>query len=201
MYLFQYGSNMDQNRLEERISDPRMARYLPADLPPRVELRGAACLVGWRFDMLGHNGDDQRVCDIVKVGDTTVVWGALWDLDPFLVVRPDGQRSFFDRIEGYRREKSKPDTYIPLHIEVLFEGQPCHARTYVCSPEARPCSADDCTHVADRKYTKYVRRGAASLCLPEDYQACLRGVCEEALAGTSRGSVPLSPGAWGSGAG
>jgi hypothetical protein len=139
--------------------------------------------VGWRFDLGGHNADQKRVCDIRPVGGNAVMWGALWDLHPSLVVRPDGQRSLFDRIEGYRRGgKSAWDIYRRIPVEVCFEAEPCQAWTYVCTPEARRCLRG-CRHVADPCYTKHVLRGAAALALPDDYQAFLDNGCGEAQVG------------------
>jgi hypothetical protein len=180
--LFQYGSNMKVQRLEDAIAR-RAPRHAPAGTPTRVTLLGPAELPGWEFDLGGHNHDGERVCDIREVtGRVSSVWGALFEIDGVLVVRPDGLRSVLDRIEGHRRDHQAPDVYRPTCVEVLCNDSRLHAFTFVCTAAARQCPSG-CPHLAVPDYVQDVVVGAAAVGLPVDYQALLASACQAALVG------------------
>ena len=175
MLLFQYGSNMKQRRLEEKINS-QVNRYAPSDVLATIEMVGRAAVRGWQFRLGGHNSAGKVVCDMVEAPYESTVWGALYQLDRQLVLRSDGNRSVLDRIEGHRRDNASPDTYRPTCVEVEWDGSGAHAWTYVCSPTARRCPPE-CPHTATEGYINAVLVGAVEIGLPEDYQDCLREAC------------------------
>jgi hypothetical protein len=103
LLLFEYGSNMSQTRLEAQIE--RYRPHAPAGATLALTRLGAARLFGYRFTLGLWSARQQcLVSDIVEeqAGD---VCGVLYRLDRELVLRSDGARSLFDRIEGYRTER------------------------------------------------------------------------------------------------
>jgi hypothetical protein len=161
--LFQYGSNMDPNRLNS------------ADrLDGAAQVVGVARLPGWgvRFDLYGVLAQS-GVTDIVR-STKEHVEGVLYKLPYRLVVPPRGERSTMDRIEG--AGLGGRSNYKRLKLSVWRDGNKIEARTYVGtvlgrkrflrrSNENRRVSAD---------YFGHVLSGARRFQLPAGYIAYLR---------------------------
>jgi hypothetical protein len=177
MYLFQYGSNMKFDRFVERVQK-NADEFGAAGKVSTISKPVMARLGGWRFELRGHNSRKQLVCDIVEAPDGSEVWGALYEVDQELVFRSDGGRSVLDFLEGHKRPND-PDTYHPTRVQVVRDGAPCQACTYVCTAHARPCP-EGCAHLAKPKYTAAVLDGAAELDLPGSYRAFLAEACARA---------------------
>lgn len=177
MYLFQYGSNMKFDRFVERVQK-NANKFGAAGKVSTISQPVMARLGGWRLELRGHNSHNQLVCDIVEAPDGSEVWGALYEVDQELVVRSDGCRSVLDFLEGHKRPDD-PDTYHRIRVQVVRDGAPCQAWTYVCTAHARrPCLG--CAHRAELEYAAAVQDGAAELDLPGPYQELLKEVCARA---------------------
>jgi len=164
--LFQYGSNMNPDRLNS-------ADRLDGD----AEVVGVARLKGWgvRFDLYGELAQG-GVTDIVRSGKEDVE-GVLYKVPYRLVVAPRRQRSRMDEIEG--AGLGKRSNYKRLKVSVSRKGKKIEARTYVGtaagrdrflrrSVEDRRVSKDYFGHVLtgakrfkfSKRYIAYLRRQA-----------------------------------------
>jgi len=164
--LFQYGSNMNPDRLN---SSKR--------LDGAAEAVGVARLTGWgiRFDLYSR---DNR-CGVTNIIPSARehVDGVLYRVPYRLVVAPRGQRSRMDEIEGARL--GKKSNYKQRKVLVLRDGKKIEARTYVGtvagrsrflrrSGEDRGVSGDYFGHVLtgakefnfSRRYIAYLRAQA-----------------------------------------
>ncbi|HEV2223487.1 MAG TPA: gamma-glutamylcyclotransferase family protein [Candidatus Acidoferrales bacterium] len=116
--LFQYGSNMNPDRLNSK-----------ERLDGAAEFIGVAKLPGWgiRFDLYSE-GNDCAVTDIVPNKRETVQ-GALYRVPYRTVIGPRGQRSRMDEIEG--AGLGKRSNYKRQKVSVLSHGKRVEARTYI----------------------------------------------------------------------
>ena len=161
--LFQYGSNMDPDRLNS------------ADrLNGTAEVVGVARLPGWgvRFDLYSE-GNRCAVTDIVPSAREHVD-GVLYRVPYRSVVAPRGERSPMDKIEGAKR--GKESNYKRRKIWVWRNGKKIEARTYVGTVAGRMRFLT--RSVRDRRvsgdYFGYVLSGARRFELPARYIAHLR---------------------------
>jgi hypothetical protein len=122
--IFQYGSNMDPDRLNSA-----------ARLGGAAEVVGAARLPGWgiRFDLYSES-NRCAVTDIVPSAEEQVE-GVLYRVPYRMVVAPKSQRSAMDRIEG--AGLGSRSNYKRRRIWVLRDGKTVEARTYVGTPSGR----------------------------------------------------------------
>jgi hypothetical protein len=161
--LFQYGSNMDPNRLNS------------ADrLDGAAEVIGLASLKGWgvRFDLYGERAQG-GVTNIVPSAREHVD-GVLYRVPYRLLVASRGQRSRMDEIEGAKL--GKKSNYKQRKVIVLRDGQKIEARTYVGTVAGRNRflgrSGED-RRVSD-DYFGHVLTGARRFKLPATYISYLR---------------------------
>lgn len=170
--LFQYGSNMSEQRLRDKIREHR--RYAPAGADLDVRLLGCARLKGWEFVLDLYSA--QQGClvgDIVEGEDDGEVRGALYELDRQLLVRSDGRRSVLDRIEGHRTERD-PENYRPITVTVELAGDLREAHTYVGDDDARRrCSSDHPDAKPRPDYLRAILDGANAVGLPTGYVRAL----------------------------
>jgi len=161
--LFQYGSNMNPDRLncEERLDGA-------------AEVLGVARLQGWgvRFDLYGevaHGG----VTDVVPCRREHVE-GVLYRVPYRLVVAPRGERSAMDIIEG--AGLGKTSNYKRKRIWVVNEGKKIETRTYLGTASGRKRFLRKVT--ADRRvrraYFGHLLAGARRFGFPRGYIAYLR---------------------------
>jgi gamma-glutamylcyclotransferase (GGCT)/AIG2-like uncharacterized protein YtfP len=167
-YLFQYGSNMSEQRLSTGIR--RHARFAPRGTPLDVHLVGPARLQGWSlvFDLYSSV---QRclVADMIETQMSDEVWGGLYELDPQLVMRADQARSVLDRIEGRQTERD-PENYQLIRVEVDVRGTSRSAFTYVGTDEARRrCKTEHPEAELCADYVAAITEGARALSLPAEY--------------------------------
>ena len=166
--LFQYGSNMSQQRLEEAVH--QYVRFAPDGTPLDLRLVGAARLEGWKlvFDLFSV-GQLSLVADIHEAGKADEVWGSLYELSRELVIRSDGRRSVLDRIEGHRTERG-PENYTLVEVVVEADGKRRSALAYVGTDDARRrCRADHEPAEVAASYASSILNGAAAIGLPEQY--------------------------------
>lgn len=170
--LFQYGSNMSEERLRAKIREHQS--YAPAGAELDVRLLGCARLTGWRFAFdLYSARQGCLVGDIVESDDGDEVWGALYELDRELVIRSDGGRSVLDRIEGHRTE-ADPENYRPITVTVELDGELKDAHTYVGGEDARRrCRLDHPEAKPRPDYLRAILDGAHSVGLPGRYVQAL----------------------------
>jgi AIG2-like family len=175
--LFQYGSNMSEQRLRAKIREHQS--YAPAGAELGVRLLGCARLTGWRFVLdLYSARQDCLVADIVEGEDGDETWGALYELDRKLLVRMDGRRSVLDRIEGHRTERD-PENYRPTTVTVELGGDSREAHTYVGGVDARRrCSADHPGAKTRPDYLRAILNGAEAVGLPATYVRALATTIE-----------------------
>jgi hypothetical protein len=116
--LFQYGSNMDPDRLNA------IQR-----LDGSAQVVGKARLRGWgiRFDLYSETNG----CGVTNITQRARehVDGVLYRVPYRLVVSPRGQRSRMDEIEGAKL--SKKSNYKQRKVSVVRGGKQIEARTYV----------------------------------------------------------------------
>jgi hypothetical protein len=169
MLLFQYGSNMSAEGLQAKVRK-HADSYAPVGCSLDMHPCGAGRLPGWRFTFDLYSRDQKGlVADIVPGADTDEVWGVLYELDRQLVERSDGERSVFDRIEGYRTQ-SGLDNYRPVAVLVELDGSRREAVTYAGTDDGRRRCADE--HADARlleAYAGQVLAGARSLGLTTSY--------------------------------
>lgn len=175
--LFQYGSNMSEQRLRAKIREHQS--YAPAGAGLDVRLLGCARLKGWRFVLDLYSA--RQAClvgDIVEGEDRDEVWGALYELDRQLLVRSDGRRSVLDRIEGHRTEVD-PENYRLITVTVELAGDPREAHTYVGDDDARGrCSSYHPDAKPRPDYLRAILDGADALGLPARYVRALATTLE-----------------------
>lgn len=175
--LFQYGSNMSEKRLTDKIREHQS--YAPVGAELDIRLLGCARLKGWRFVLDLYSA--RQAClvgDIVEGEDVDEVWGALYELDRQLVVRSDGRRSVLDRIEGHRTE-TDPENYRPITVTVELDGNPREAHTYVGGDDARRrCRLDHPDAKPRPDYLQAILDGADAVGLPSRYMAALATTIE-----------------------
>lgn len=161
--LFQYGSNMDPDRLNSA-----------ARLDGAAEAIGVSRLKGWgiRFDLYGKLAQG-GVTDIVQK-KTEHVQGVLYKVPYRSVVSPRGERSRMDEIEGARL--GKESNYKRQKISVLRGRKKIEAWTYVGTVAGRKRflrrSTED-RRVSDT-YFAHILSGARRFRLPASYVAYLR---------------------------
>jgi Gamma-glutamyl cyclotransferase, AIG2-like len=161
--LFQYGSNMDPDRLN---SSER--------LDGAAEVVGIARLTGWgiRFDLYSET-NRCGVTDIIPSA-REYVEGILFQVPYSLVVSAKGQRSRMDEIEGARR--GKKGNYKRLKVLVEMGGKKIWALTYVGTVLGRrrylKVSAED-RRVSDA-YFNHLLIGARQFSFSADYVAYLQ---------------------------
>ena len=166
--LFQYGSNMSEQRLGSKMREH--STYAPPGAQLDLQLLGAACLLHWQFALDLYSARQEcLVADIVEGEDDDEVWGALYRLDRDLVIPSDRSRSVLDRIEGHRTEVD-PENYHPITVTVSLNGKPRDACTYVGGEDARRrCSVDHPEALPRADYWRAILEGARSVGLPSDY--------------------------------
>lgn len=175
--LFQYGSNMSEQRLTAKIRTHQSYAPVGADLD--VRLLGCARLKGWRFVLDLYSARQScLVGDIVEGKDGDEVWGALYELDRQLLVRSDGRRSVLDRIEGHRTEMD-PENYRPITVTVDLDGDPREAHTYVGGEDARlRCRLEHPDAKSRPDYLRAILDGAHTVGLPSTYVRALATTIE-----------------------
>jgi gamma-glutamylcyclotransferase (GGCT)/AIG2-like uncharacterized protein YtfP len=175
--LFQYGSNMSEERLAAKIREHQS--YAPEGAELDVRLLGCACLKGWRFVLDLYSARQEcLVGDIVESDASVEVWGALYELDRQLLCRSDGNRSVLDRIEGHRTERD-PENYRPITVTVQLDGDPREAHTYVGVEDARQrCRLDHPDAKPRPDYLRAIVEGANVVGLPPEYMAVLATTIE-----------------------
>jgi len=165
--LFQYGSNMDPDRLNS-------AKRLNG----AAHQTGAARLKGWgvRFDLHGELAQG-GVTDIVRSAKEHVE-GVLYKVPYRLVVAPRGERSAMDRIEG--AGLGKDSNYKRLKVSVWKDGRKIEARTYVGTVAGRERflrrSAED--RLVSKDYFGHVLTGAKRFKFSKRYIAYLRKLAD-----------------------
>jgi hypothetical protein len=175
--LFQYGSNMSEQRLTAKIRTHQSYAPVGADLD--VRLLGCARLKGWRFVLDLYSARQScLVGDIIEGEDDDEVWGALYELDRQLLVRSDGRRSVLDRIEGHRTEMD-PENYRPITVTVELDGDPREAHTYVGGEGARlRCRLEHPDAKPRPDYLGAILNGAQAVGLPASYVRALARTIE-----------------------
>jgi hypothetical protein len=161
--LFQYGSNMDPERLNECDR-----------LGGRAATLGVARLDDWgiRFDLFSKT-NDCGVTDIVQApGEHTL--GVIYSVPVALVCAPTGKRSKMDRIEG--ATLGGRGNYARRVIEVSHNGKKLRAITYVGTEPGRQrfLSVADEQRRVSTEYFSYLLSGAERYDFPEDYRGYLR---------------------------
>lgn len=132
---FAYGSNMSQRRLRH------------AERAPSAELLGRARLSAHRLVFDKHGRDGSAKADCEPTGDAAhAVLGGLFVIDA-------QHRAALDQVES---------GYTPTRVEVLAEGGPVHALTYVAGDR----QAGLLPYVW---YLRHVLEGARELALPTGY--------------------------------
>lgn len=161
--LFQYGSNMDQKRLNS-----------PKRLDGAAEVVGVARLQGWgiRFDLYSES-NGCGVTDIVPSARENAE-GVLYRVPHELVVAPRGLRSRMDEIEG--AGLGATSNYKRQTVLVLRNGKKIKAHTYVGTASGHKRFQEQ--SAADRRVSKayfgHVLSGARRFELPAEYIAYLR---------------------------
>lgn len=161
--LFQYGSNMDPDRLNSA-----------ARLDGAAKAIGVGRLKGWgiRFDLYGELALG-GVTDIVQK-KTEHVEGVLYKVPYRSVVSPRGQRPRMDEIEGARL--GEESNYKRLKISVLRGRKKVEPRTYVGTVAGRKRflrrSTED--RLVSDTYFAHILTGARRFRLPASYVAYLR---------------------------
>lgn len=144
IFYFAYGSNMDADRLKERLEKEGM----------KIEPRGRkAKLVSYRLTFDKKSTQDNLGRATIEASPGEVVWGVLYEL-------PCHCLDILDKYEGvksghYRREEVKV---------CLPDGTEVRAVTYIALPEKlerglRP----------PRWYLKHLLKGAEEHGLPKEY--------------------------------
>jgi hypothetical protein len=168
LLLFQYGSNMHQERFARRIAE-HLARHAPSGTPRNVRLLGAARLDGWSLEL--NLWSATRGCRVLNLTpqEGAEAWGALYELAAALVNRPDGERSVVDRLEGHRTTRD-PENYEKLSVSVEHATELVEAWTYIGLQEAvARCERKHRDGFCDDEYAEAVLDGARSLGLPAEY--------------------------------
>jgi hypothetical protein len=161
--LFQYGSNMEPDRLNS-----------PDRLDGAARVVGVAHLDHWgiRFDLYSVN-NQCGVTDIVSATREHVL-GVLYEIPYRLVVAPRGQRSLMDKIEGARR--GRLSNYKRQKIWVRSDGENVEAHTYIGTALGRKRflrhSSED--RRVSEDYFSYLLMGAGRFKLPRSYVSYLR---------------------------
>ena len=161
--LFQYGSNMDP----ERLNGPKRLNGA-AHAPVVVRIGGW----GVRFDL--HSVDNEcGVTDIVPKRAEHVV-GVLYEVPYRLVVAPRGQRSKMDEIEG--AGLGKKSNYKRIKILVRRKRAAIKALTYVGTATGRKrfFQKPPAERRVSRKYFNHLLAGARKFKFPPGYVAYLR---------------------------
>ena len=161
--LFQYGSNMDPDRLNSA-----------ARLAGAAEALGVAQLQGWgvRFDL--YSKSNQCVVTDIVPAKREHVEGVLYKVPYRLVVATRGQRSRMDRIEGAKRGQAS--NYRQRKILVLRDGRKIAARTYVGTVAGRNRflrRPEDARRVSG-EYFGHLLEGARRFGFPAEYVAYLQ---------------------------
>jgi hypothetical protein len=168
--LFQYGSNMDPERLNH---DDRLGG--------RASVIGVARLDDWgiRFDLFStKNGCG--VTDIVQApGEHTL--GVIYSVPTALVCAPAGKRSKMDRIEGATTDGR--GNYTRRVIEVSHHGRKLRAVTYVGTEPGRRrfLAVSDGQRRVSTEYFSHLLSGAERYDFPEDYRVYLRAQADRNL--------------------
>lgn len=161
--LFQYGSNMDPDRLNsaERLGGA-------------AEVIGVARLKGWgvRFDLYGERAQG-GVTDIVRSAKEGVE-GVLYKVPYELVVPPKGQRSRMDEIEG--AGLGERSNYKRQRILVWKDGKKIEAQTYVGTVPGRRrfLRRPIRNRRVSKAYFGHLLAGARQFKFSQRYIACLR---------------------------
>jgi len=161
--LFQYGSNMDPDRLNS-----------PERLGGAAKVIGVARLRGWgvRFDLYSET-NQCAATDIIR-NPREFVEGVLYQVPYRLVVSPRGQRSRMDEIEGAKR--GRKSNYKQLKVFVLGGRQKIEARTYVGTALGRKrflCRSNADGQVGEA-YFNHILAGARRFNFSERYIVYLR---------------------------
>ena len=161
--LFQYGSNMNPNRLN---STDR--------LDGAAQVVGAARLNGWgvRFDLYSESNG----CGVTDIIPSTRehVEGILYRVPYRLVVAPRGRRSRMDEIEG--AGLGKESNYKRLKLSVWRDGNKIKARTYVGTVLGRKrfLKRSNEDHRVSKAYFGYLLSGGRRFKFSKRYIAYLR---------------------------
>ncbi len=162
--LFQYGSNMDPNRLNG------------ADrLNGSAEAVSVARLRGWgiRFDLYSEGENHCGVTDIVPTAREHVE-GVLYKVPYRKVIAPRGERSAMDIIEG--AGLGKRSNYKRRKVFVWTRGKKTEARTYLGTAPGRKRflerSSED--RRVSREYFGHLLKGARRFKFSKRYIAYLR---------------------------
>jgi hypothetical protein len=161
--LFQYGSNMDPNRLNSK----KRLKGAAQD-PTLVQLK---CW-GIRFDLYSEcNGCG--VTDIVRSAREHVE-GVLYRVPYRLVVARRGERSRMDEIEG--AGLGKCSNYKRLKVAIWKDGKKIEARTYVgtVSGRQRFLKRSSEERRVSKDYFGHVLAAAKQFEFPSSYVAYLR---------------------------
>lgn len=161
--LFQYGSNMDPDRLNDHERLNRAA-----------VVRGVARLDGWgvRFDLYSIN-NRCGVTDIIQSAQEYVL-GILYEVPTGLVIAAHQQRSRMDEIEGARPDGN--GNYKRITITVDFQGSKIDAITYVGTHRGKERFAAR-TQQEQRvsvEYFAHLENGAAKFDFPDNYRKYLK---------------------------
>lgn len=161
--VFQYGSNMDAERIN-----------CPNRLDGRALVAGVARLDGYgiRFDL--YSGQENRcgVTDITEAVNEHVL-GVLYDVPIPLVVAPAGRRSRMDEFEGARPDET--GNYQRIRLSVAVGKTKISAVTYVGTDQGRrrfvQRTAEE-QQVSD-EYFGHLRAGVQAFRFPKEYLAYL----------------------------
>lgn len=159
VFLFQYGSNMDPDRLRGR-------------LKAGAQELGIARLDGWGilFDIYSKK-NRCGATDIVEAPEN--VLGVLYRVRRDLVVAPTGQRSRMDEIEGAGLDEGS--NYQRIQIDVQIQGAKVRAYTYVGTEPGRDryLRRSSAEQLVSRAYFQHLLKGAERFHFPAEYVAYL----------------------------
>lgn len=186
--LFQYGSNMHQERFVQRINDNK--GHAPAGTSLDAKRLGLARLDGWRLQanlwsatlerrkQQDPSLGDAEACRVVNIvrDERAEVWGALYEIAADLVTRCDGERSVVDLLEGHRTTKD-PENYAKICITIDLDGERPTAWTYIGLREAiERCERCHPGSGCDPTYADTVLAGAEAIGAPAEYLNVLRQI-------------------------
>lgn len=160
--VFQYGSNMDAERLN-----------CPERLNGKAHVVGVARLEGYgiRFDLYSQR-NECGVTDILRAANEHVL-GVLYEVPIRLVIAPAGKRSKMDEFEGARPDGT--GNYQRVRLSVAVGKRTLRAVTYVGTEAGKRRFARSTAEEqkVSEEYFGHVRLGAQTFEFPQEYRAYL----------------------------
>ncbi|MDW7691586.1 gamma-glutamylcyclotransferase family protein [Flammeovirgaceae bacterium SG7u.111] len=149
MIIFSYGSNMNLNRITQRV--------------PSAKKITNAYLDGYLLKCIKKNRDGSGKATIIKTGNIEHrVWGILYNLD-------EAEKHLLDKAEGLHFG------YNETHIEVTAaEGEVYTTQVYIAAPEAI-----DENLIPYHWYKAFIVSGAKENNLPASYMNALEKIPSE----------------------